>query len=68
MTKAQEGGENEVSRAAKQEATRSGRNVCDILAEWLGEAKAASDRERERKIVQAQKFLKCRNVRKRRSN
>ena len=39
MTKAQEQGENEYTDAARREAAKSGRNVCDLLAEWLAEAK-----------------------------
>jgi len=66
MTKAQEGGENEITAEAKREAARTGRDVCDILAEMCGKARSAGDSARERKIVQAEKFLRCRNVRKRR--
>ena len=65
MTKAQEQGENEYTDAARREAAKSGRNVCDILAEWLQEAKRAGDTEAVRKIVAAQKYLGCRNKRKR---
>ena len=35
MTKAREQGDNEYTDAARREAAKSGRNVCDILAEWL---------------------------------
>jgi hypothetical protein len=66
MTKAHEHGENEISVAAKLEAARTGRQVCDILAEWLQQAKQAGDNDRIRKIVRAQKYLGCQNIRKRR--
>jgi hypothetical protein len=66
MTKSHESGENEVTEEAKREAARTGQNVCDILSEMLKMAKADDDEERVRKIIQAQKYLGCRNVRKRR--
>jgi hypothetical protein len=66
MTKAPEGGQNEITEEAKREAARSGKAVCDILAAWLRQAKKAGDRERIKKIVRAQKYLGCRNIRKRR--
>jgi hypothetical protein len=67
MTKSWESGENEVSEEAKQLAQRTKRNVCSILAAMLGEAKAQGDTERAGKIRQAQKYLGCRNIRKRES-
>jgi hypothetical protein len=66
MTKSKERGENEISREAKQEAARTNRHVCDVLAAMLAVAKQAGDVTRQRKIIQAQKFLRCRNVRRRR--
>jgi hypothetical protein len=66
MTKSWERGRDAITEAAKREAARSGQNVCDILAEWLARAKAAGDADRAGKIVSAQKYLRCRNVRKRR--
>jgi hypothetical protein len=65
VTKAREQGENEITAEAKQEAARTGRHVCDILKAMLRRAKAAKDKERERKLKRAQKFLGCRNKRKR---
>lgn len=65
VTKAREKGENEITEEAKQEAARTGKDVCDILEEMLAKAKAAKDKERERKIKRAQKYLGCRNKRKR---
>lgn len=66
MTKSKERGENEITREARQEAVRSNRHICDVLADLLSAAKAAGDVARQRKIIQALKFLRCRNVRRRR--
>ena len=65
MTKSRESGENEVTDEAKREAVRAGQGVCEILAKMLNAAKAARDADRTRKIVRAQKYLGCRNKRKR---
>lgn len=65
MTKSQQRGENEFTVAAKREASATGRNVCDILAEWLAAAPQAGDAERVRKLTAAEKYLGCRNRRKR---
>jgi hypothetical protein len=65
MTKSQERGENEYTDAAKREAARTGRNGCDILAAWLAEARQAGDAETVRKLTAAEKYLGCRNRRKR---
>jgi len=65
VTKSPEKGENEITEVAKREAARTSRHVCDILNTMLKKAKAAKDRDRERKIKRAQKFLGCRNKRKR---
>ena len=67
MTKSQEGGENEITREAKSEAARTGEDVCDILARMMDKAREARDKEKMAKIRRAQKYLKCRNQRKRRS-
>jgi hypothetical protein len=67
MTKSQEKGENEVTEEAKREAARTGQDVCEILKQMLKMAKAAKDRARIRKITRAQKYLGCKNVRKRKS-
>jgi hypothetical protein len=66
MTKSEERGENELTEEAKREAARTGKDVCAILAAMLKKARAAGDKARERKIVRAQKYLGCRNIRKRR--
>jgi hypothetical protein len=68
MTRAQESGENEVTAEAKREAKRTGQNVCAILAAMLAKAKAAGDKAKQKKIERAQKYLGCRNIRKRRKN
>jgi hypothetical protein len=67
MTKARESGENEVTDEARREAAQTGEDVCAILAAMLREAKKAGDASRVKKIEKAQKFLGCRNVRKRRA-
>ena len=67
MTKSQERGENEITIEAKREAARTGRDVCAILAEMLRQARATNDAAREKKIIRAQKYLGCRNIRRRRS-
>jgi hypothetical protein len=65
MTKTPEKGENEITAEAKREAARSGTHICAVLTEMLKQAKAAKDKAKERKIKRAQKFLGCRNKRKR---
>lgn len=66
MTKSEERGENEITREARREAARTQRHICEVLAAMLSAAKTAGDVARQRKIIQAQKFLRCRNVRRRR--
>jgi hypothetical protein len=58
-------GENYVSLDAKAEAQRSGKDSCDILLEWLAEAKQLENTQKVRDIQKAQKFLGCRNIQKR---
>ena len=65
MTKTQETGENEITEEARREAALTGEDICDILKEMLKMAKAARDKDREGKIKRAQKYLGCRNKRKR---
>jgi hypothetical protein len=65
MTKSQESGENEITRKAKRIAFRTNKHVCEILASMLAEAKAADETELIQKIKQAQKYMGCRNIRKR---
>jgi hypothetical protein len=66
MTKSADSGENEITVEAKREAVRTGQDVCAILAAWLRKAKREKDKNRIKKITKAQKYLGCRNVRKRR--
>jgi hypothetical protein len=68
MTKSRESGENDITEEARREALRTNQNVCAVLAAMLRKAKEESDSERQRKIIRAQKYLGCRNVRKRRSH
>jgi hypothetical protein len=65
VTKSPEKGENEITDEAKRKAARTGKDVCDLLNEMLAQAKADRDTARERKIKRAQKYLGCRNKRKR---
>jgi hypothetical protein len=65
MTKSQEKGANEITDEANREAARTAKEICDILKEMLKKAKAAKDTELERKIKRAEKYLGCRNKRKR---
>ncbi len=65
FSRSHEKGENYISVAVKAEAKSSGRNPCDILLQWLAEAKQAGNSQRVRDIQMAQKFLGCRNVQKR---
>lgn len=65
MTKAREKGDDEITLEAKREAARTGRDICAILKELLRQAKATKDKTREAKIKRAEKFLGCRNKRKR---
>jgi hypothetical protein len=67
MTKSPEGGENEFTDEAKREAARTGKDVCAILAAMLKRAKQKGDDAAVKKVQKAQKYLGCRNIRKRRS-
>jgi len=66
MTRSREKGESEITAEAKREAARTGQDVCAVLARMLQRAKRDGDRARQAKIIRAQKFLRCRNQRKRR--
>ena len=68
MTKSRESGENEVTDEAKRRARIENRDVCAILDAMLAEAKAEGDKAGIRKIIKAQKYLGCRNIRKRRGH
>ena len=66
MTRSHERGENEFTRAARREAARTGRDVCDILKEMLARAQSSGDISQIIKIRRAQKYLGCRNIGRRR--
>jgi hypothetical protein len=66
VTKSPESGHNEVTDEARREAARTGQDICAILAAMLTKASTARDKARQKKIEHAQKFLGCRNARKRR--
>jgi len=54
MTRSREQGENEFTIAAKREAVRTGRDVCDVLKEMLIGAAARGDLPSVAKIRRAQ--------------
>jgi hypothetical protein len=66
MTRSREKGRNEITDEALREAARTGKHVCAVLDEMLRAAKKSGDKVRQVKILRAQKFLRCRNQRKRR--
>jgi hypothetical protein len=65
MTKSVEQGRNEVAEEALREARRTGKDVCAILKAMQQAAKQGRDARRLKKIEAAQKFLRCRNRKKR---
>jgi hypothetical protein len=65
FSQAQQKGENYISLQAKTEAQATGKDPCDILLVWLATAKLTGNKADVRLIQQAQKYLGCRNVRKR---
>jgi hypothetical protein len=67
MTRSREKGENEITREVKKRCQRSGEDPCEVLADMLKKAKQAKDQDRIDKIKEAQKFMGCRNARKRES-
>ena len=65
-SRASEKGENEYTREAIAEAQATGKDPCELLQEYLDEALVTGASSKEvNKIRQAQKYLKCRNMRKR---
>ncbi|HTU17571.1 MAG TPA: hypothetical protein VMG10_05860 [Gemmataceae bacterium] len=67
MTRRREKGENEITREVKKRCRKSRENPCDVLADMLKKAKQANDQALIDKIKEAQKFMGCRNARKRES-
>jgi hypothetical protein len=65
MTKSTEHGENEYTREARRRAAATGQDVCAILRAMRADAIRDGDTAAERKIIQAEKFLGCRNRKKR---
>jgi hypothetical protein len=65
MTKSRHKGENEFVRELRRRAKRAGEDVCTILRKMRREAGQRGDTEAERKIVEAEKYLGCRNRKKR---
>ena len=66
MTKSRHGGHSVHTDAAKREAMRTGRSVCDILQDWHDQAKRDGDTALVEALREALKFAGCRNRRKRR--
>jgi hypothetical protein len=67
MTKSQEQGRNEIVAEVVREAARTGKDVCVILRGMRQAAEKVRDAKRQKKIVQAEKYLGCRNRNKRKS-
>ena len=66
MTKSRHKGHSVHTDAAKREAMRTGRDVCDILAGRLATARRDKDTRLADDLREAMKYLGCRNQRKRR--
>lgn len=66
MTKSRQNGHSVHTDGARREAMRAGRRVCDILADWLAEAKRNGDTKLAGELRKAMKYAGCRNKRKRR--
>jgi hypothetical protein len=64
MMKSSEHGENEYTREARKRAGPGG-DVCAVLRAMRADAARRGDKQAERKIIQAEKFLGCRNRKKR---
>jgi len=65
FSKSYQKGENYITLQAKAEAQVTGKDPCDILNEWLVEAKSVGNKQEIRDLQLAQKFLGCRNKQKR---
>ncbi len=61
-------GRNWATEQAKNNAQTNGTDPCRELAKMLDDAKCGTDSKKVRDIEQAQKFLHCRDVRKRDSH
>ena len=60
-----EKGESFVTIQVKTEAKVTGKDPCDILAQWLSEAKLVGNKQLALKIEAAEKYMGCRNQQKR---
>ena len=65
MSRARESGHSYITNQVKIEAQATGKDPCNILLEWLANAKQENDTQLAQKIKQAQKFFECRNRQKR---
>jgi RHS repeat-associated protein len=64
MARREDGHNNEVGEAAQLEAKRTGRSVCDVLADWMRTEKSkgrCADNDYVRKVKEAEKFFGCRH-------
>jgi RHS repeat-associated protein len=60
-------GRNWATEAAKSTGQIKGMDPCDVIAEWLEEAKAAGDKKTVQDLIEAEKFMDCRNKNKRKN-
>ena len=60
-----ESGRNWATELAKSVAQQDGSDPCSVLSNMLSKAKIAGDSQQARDIVQAEKFMGCRNKQKR---
>jgi|GEM_PF-2450614 len=65
MSRSRESGHSYITDQVKTEVQITGRDPCDILSEWLADAKSEEDTQLVQKIKQAQKYFECRNRQKR---
>lgn len=65
MTRNREKGENEITREVKKRCQRTKEDPCAVLRMMLEQAIKDGDQSRIDRIKEAQKFLGCRNIRKR---
>ena len=65
LSKSYQKDENYITQQAKTEAMATGQDPCKILELWLMAAKSSGNTPLVQDIIQAQKFLGCRNQQKR---
>jgi RHS repeat-associated protein len=60
-------GTNWATEAAKVKTQEDGQDPCYWLAKWLAEAKASGDKKRVGDLIEAEKYMDCRNKDKRKN-